>query len=123
MPKYNHSMSSTATTLPATAPAEAVPAPAPAPADQTEQAAKVKGGLRREHLWAILPFAIAWFAASIDMIEPFDFWWNVKSGQIMAQTRSFLSTDVLAWSPVREPYYNPQWLSQLLFYAAYHASP
>jgi len=123
MPKYNHSMSSTATTLPATAPAEAVPAPAPVPADQTEQAAKVKGGLRREHLWAILPFAIAWFAASIDMIEPFDFWWNVKSGQIMAQTRSFLSTDVLAWSPVREPYYNPQWLSQLLFYAAYHASP
>ncbi len=80
-------------------------------------------GLRLRHLWAIVPFAVAWFAASIDYIEPFDFWWNVKSGQIMTQTGAFLSTDVLVWSPVREPYSNPQWGSQLLFYWAYALSP
>ncbi len=75
------------------------------------------------HLWAILPLALAWFAAAVDYIEPFDFWWNVKSGEIMAQTGRFLSQDVLVWSPVREPYYNPQWGSQLLFYWAYSLSP
>jgi hypothetical protein len=75
------------------------------------------------HLWAILPFAIAWFASSIDFIEPYDFWWNVKSGQIMAETGQFLSRDVLVWTPVREPYYNPQWGSQLLFHWLYAASP
>ena len=80
-------------------------------------------GLRLRHLWAIVPFAVAWFAASIDYIEPFDFWWNVKSGQIMTQTGAFLGTDVLAWSPVREPYSNPQWGSQLLFYWVYALSP
>ncbi|HYP21087.1 MAG TPA: hypothetical protein VEY08_13520 [Chloroflexia bacterium] len=82
-----------------------------------------RGGLRLAHLWAIVPFAIAWFASSIAFIEPYDFWWNVKSGQIMAETGQFLSTDVLVWTPVREPYYNPQWGSQLLFHWLYDASP
>ena len=79
--------------------------------------------LRREHLWALIPLAVAWFAASIDFIEPFDFWWNVKSGEIMAQTGRFLATDVLVYTPVREPYANPQWGSQLLFYWLYSISP
>jgi hypothetical protein len=80
-------------------------------------------GLRLAHLWAIVPFAIAWFVHSIDFIEPFDFWWNVKSGQIMTQTGRFLGQDVLVWTPVREPYSNPQWGSQLLLYWLYEASP
>ena len=90
-----------------------------------------KRGLRLAHLWVILPFAIAWFASSIDFIEPYDFWWNVKSGEIMTQAMGqslnpnhwFLARDVLVWTPVREPYYNPQWGSQLLFYWLYAASP
>jgi hypothetical protein len=80
-------------------------------------------GLRLRHLWAIVPLAVAWFAASIDFIEPFDFWWNLKSGEIMTQTGQFLATDVLVYTPVREPYYNPQWGSQLLFYWVYSLSP
>ena len=95
------------------------------PADEEAVLLKPRSAFRikKIHLWAILPFAIAWFAASIDMIEPFDFWWNVKSGQIMMQTGQFLGTDVLVWSPVREPYSNPQWGSQLLFYWFYAISP
>src|SRR5438270_3739240 len=89
---------------------------------RTEQVV-ARRGLRLAHLWAILPFTVAWFAGSIDYIEPYDFWWNVKSGQIMAQTGHFLGTDVLAWTPVRLPYSNPQWGSQLLFYWIYNASP
>jgi hypothetical protein len=117
-------MSSASASLPAAASAESVQdAEAAQSAIQTPQSAVARGGLRRAHLWAVIPFAIAWFAASIDVIEPFDFWWNVKSGQIMFQTGHFLSTDVLVWSPVREPYYNPQWGSQILFYFFYHISP
>jgi hypothetical protein len=80
-------------------------------------------GLRLTHLWLLIPLAVAWFGASIDYIEPFDFWWNVKSGQIMMETGRFLGTDVLVWSPVREPYSNPQWGSQILFYWLFDASP
>ncbi|MBF6614383.1 MAG: hypothetical protein IVW55_14800 [Chloroflexi bacterium] len=79
--------------------------------------------LRLAHLWAFIPFAIAWYLTSIDFIEPFDFWWNARSGQIMAQTGSFLGTDLLVWSPVRLPYSNPQWGSQLLSYWLYNLSP
>jgi hypothetical protein len=97
-----------------------------APADHEEapqEATQVKRGLRKLHLWAIVPLAVAWFAGSIDFIEPFDFWWNLKSGEIMAQTGQFLATDVLVWTPVREPYYNPQWGSQILFHWIFSASP
>ena len=87
------------------------------------EAAPRQRGLRLAHLWAIVPFAIAWFVHSIDYIEPFDFWWNVKSGQIMSQTGRFLGEDVLVWTPVRQPYSNPQWGSQLLLYWLYEASP
>src|SRR5436305_13920290 len=80
------------------------------------EAPALRRGLRLIHLWAIVPLSIAWFLQSIDFIEPFDFWWNVKSGEIMAQTGRFLSTDVLVWTPVRLPYSNPQWGSQLIFY-------
>lgn len=89
------------------------------------QAARRSGAfvLKREHLWALIPLAAAWFGASIDFIEPYDFWWNVKSGEIMAQTGRFLATDVLVYTPVREPYANPQWGSQLIFYWLYSISP
>lgn len=102
-----------------------VPLSSTTPAGEEAVSAKPRSAFRikKIHLWAILPFTIAWFAASIDMIEPFDFWWNVKSGQIMMQTGKFLGTDVLVWSPVREPYSNPQWGSQLLFYWFYAISP
>jgi hypothetical protein len=79
--------------------------------------------LKREHLWALIPLAAAWFGSAIDFIEPYDFWWNLKSGEIMAQTGRFLATDVLVYTPVREPYANPQWGSQLLFYWLFDLSP
>src|SRR5687768_4470271 len=84
---------------------------------------EVLSGLRLIHLWAIVPLVLAWFAASLAFIEPYDFWWNLKSGEIMMQTGQFLGTDVLVWTPVRLPYSNPQWGSQLLFYWIYDLSP
>jgi hypothetical protein len=99
---------------------ERVSAPVDEPAATEQEQTR---GLRLRHLWAIVPLAIAWFAGSIDFIEPFDFWWNLKSGQIMTETGQFLGTDVLIWTPVREPYSNPQWGSQLLFYWVYALSP
>ncbi len=97
----------------------------PAEADhvQISPAISERRGLRRAHLWVAVPLCFAWFATGIDFIEPYDFWWNVKSGQIMAQTGRFLATDVLVWTPVREPYFNPQWGAQLLFFWAYNLSP
>src|SRR4051812_31450068 len=79
--------------------------------------------LRRRHLWLLAPLAIIWSFECLRAIEPFDFWWNVASGKIMFDMGQFLGTDVLVYSPVREPYSNPQWVAQLLFYAFYAVSP
>jgi hypothetical protein len=79
--------------------------------------------LRRAHLWIIVPLALIWIFQSRGLIEPFDFWWNVTSGRIMAESGRFLGTDVLVYTPVREPYSNPQWGSQVLFYGVYALSP
>ncbi len=81
--------------------------------------------LRRTHLWVIVPLALIWLFQSLPAIEPFDFWWNVTSGRIMlgGGAFNFLGTDVLVYSPVREPYSNPQWGSQVLFYLIYNLSP
>jgi hypothetical protein len=95
-------------------------APTPPPAAPP---APGRFALRRRHLWIIAPLALIWIFQCFTSIEPFDFWWNVTSGRIMAQTGRFLGTDVLVFSPVREPYSNPQWLAQLLFYAVYALSP
>lgn len=95
----------------------------PAAAQEKAESTARRGGLRLAHLWLIVPFSIAWLAQSTGSIEPYDFWWNVKSGEIMMQTGRFLGTDVLVWTPIREPYSNPQWLAQLLFYWLYSASP
>jgi hypothetical protein len=73
----------------------------------------------------IAPLALIWLFQSLPTIEPFDFWWNVTSGRIMlgGGQFAFLGTDVLVYSPVREPYSNPQWGSQVLFYLIYNLSP
>jgi hypothetical protein len=112
----------------------ATPPPTQTPASEDISSAEIgaavvpQRGLRLAHLWAILPVAIAWFATSISFIEPYDIWWNIKSGQLMAQCgrwdfSCFLGSDVLVWTPVRLPYSNPQWGSQLIFYWLYSASP
>jgi hypothetical protein len=81
--------------------------------------------LRRSHLWVIAPLALIWLFQSLPTIEPFDFWWNVTSGRIMlgGGQFAFLGSDVLVYTPVREPYSNPQWGAQILFYAIYNLSP
>jgi hypothetical protein len=93
------------------------------PGETAGSAARPAFRLSKAHLWVVGLIAVIWFAGSIDVIEPYDFWWNVKSGEIMTQTGHFLATDVLVGTPVREPYYNPQWGSQVLFYWVYAISP
>ncbi|HEX6606067.1 MAG TPA: hypothetical protein VF276_04055, partial [Chloroflexia bacterium] len=102
------------------APVESAPPPAPA-AEAPATGRRVV--LRRRHLWVIAPLALIWILQSLASIEPFDFWWNVTSGRIMFETGRFLADDVLVYTPVRQPYSNPQWGSQLLFYAFYALWP
>ena len=85
--------------------------------------AKSRFDLQRRHLWPIAALALIWIFQSFATIEPFDFWWNVASGRWMAAHGQFLADDVLVYSPVRQPYSNPQWGAQLLFYGLFSVGP
>ena len=93
----------------------------------SEETTQAVGGwwtrLRLAHIWLAVPLLVTFIYLGIGQIETFDFWWNAKSGQIMAQSGQILLNDVLVYSPVRLPYYNPQWGAQLILYWLYSASP
>lgn len=63
-----------------------------------------------------MPLLVTFIYLGISTIETFDFWWNAASGRIMTQSGQILRDDVLVYTPVRLPYYNPQWGAQLLLY-------
>src|SRR5689334_9861843 len=75
------------------------PGAEPPPATPTSYLVPRTSYLRRAHLWLIAPLALIWIFMSQARIEPFDFWWNVVSGRIMAETGRFLGTDVLVYTP------------------------
>lgn len=81
------------------------------------------GKLSLNYLWAIGPIAVAWLTSSVGYIEPYDFWWNVKGGELMVQAGHVVNPDLLVWTPGREGYANSQWGAQVLFYWLYSLSP
>lgn len=91
---------------------------------QTPTVAAATPRLRLAHLWLLVPLAVVFTLEARDVIETFDFWWNAKSGEWMVQNGRILMDDILVYSPPRPgPYYNPQWLSQVILYALFAVGP
>ncbi len=62
---------------------------------------------------------MAWLAPM--PIGPEDFWWHLRTGQIIAQTGQIPSTDLFTSSRAGLPWTNQAWLAQLAFYLLYRA--
>ena len=55
----------------------------------------------------------------IFLILPFqdsDFFWHMKTGEIIASTRSLPATDIFSYTKENDPWVLHEWLSQLIFY-------
>ena len=79
------------------------------------------GHLTLGDLWLLLPVLgiMAWLAPM--PIGPEDFWWHLRTGQIIAQTGQIPSTDLFTSSRAGLPWTNQAWLAQLAFYLLYRA--
>jgi len=44
-----------------------------------------------------------------------DFWWHLRTGQLMEQTREILRADPFSWTVAAKPWITHEWLSELLF--------
>lgn len=50
-----------------------------------------------------------------------DFWWHVKAGEIMVQTRGLIATEPFAYTRAGQPYLaTHEWLAQVILYGVFH---
>src|SRR5437773_1009624 len=70
-------------------------------------------------IWALvvvqLPFM---FVASTPIVAP-DLWWTLRLGELVAASGSVAQSAALSYTPLAPDQVNPQWLAQILYYAAY----
>lgn len=51
-----------------------------------------------------------------------DFWWHVKAGEVMTQTKSLIQTEPFAYTRAGQPYLATQsWLAEVALYEIHHA--
>ena len=50
-----------------------------------------------------------------------DYWWHVRTGQLIAETGAVPSADPYSFTAAGQPWVAHEWLSELLFYAVQHA--
>lgn len=73
--------------------------------------------------WATLVISVVsiFFICTFKILDR-DFWWHVKSGEIMWNTGKLIVTDPYAHTRIGQPYLSShQWLAQLAFYGVWNA--
>src|SRR5574337_51520 len=75
--------------------------------------------VRIEHLWASLPIAfIVWFSF-LRPVGLVDFWWHLKTGEIIVTTRSIPTADLFSFTCAGRPFILQNWLVELIYYGTY----
>jgi tetratricopeptide (TPR) repeat protein len=59
------------------------------------------------------------FAFGIQKIRSFDYWWHLRTGQLIAETGSIPIVDSYSYSVTGEPWMDIHWLFQLVLYATH----
>jgi len=90
---------------------------------ETGAKAKTAGLLqvRIEHLWCAIPFLLLIWISSLLPLPAFDFWWHLKSGQIILESGAIPSSDTFSYTAAGKTYLLQNWLAEVLFYLVYRA--
>ena len=70
-------------------------------------------------LFFILLF-LGLFLMTLRPIADPDFWWHLRTGQLIAQTQAIPLTDPFSFTNTGKPWIAHEWLSELLFYGLYN---
>ena len=74
-----------------------------------------------ELLWKAVPFLIVLWMTSLSTLPALDFWWHIKAGQVILETRSVPTTDIFSFTEAGHPYFLQNWLGEVLLYLVYRA--
>ncbi|HXK58309.1 MAG TPA: hypothetical protein PLP42_00305 [Acidobacteriota bacterium] len=77
--------------------------------------------IRTEHLWRAVPFLLVTWISSPNVLPALDFWWHLKAGEIILQTRSIPTTDLFSYTQAGKPFVLQNWLAEVVLYGAYRA--
>ncbi len=64
---------------------------------------------------------LAVFAIALSSLTEFDFWWYLKSAEVILQTRTVPAADPFSYTAHGRPWVNHMWASQLLVWALWQA--
>lgn len=78
-----------------------------------------RGQFTLNDLWLLLPPLAIFIFLDLSLIRPYDFWWHLRTGQIIVETKSIPTTDLFSFTRAGMPWTNQAWLMQALFYWLY----
>src|SRR5881398_1117848 len=66
------------------------------------------------HVWAMLPVLAAALGSALQPLEPIDYWWGVRLGDLIRATHAIPTGDPLIYTPLRGQIVDGQWLAKVL---------
>jgi hypothetical protein len=76
-------------------------------------------GITIEHLWFVVPFFVTIIRAFRVPLQPMDFWWHLKMGEIIASTHSIPTRDLFSFTASGQPFIIQNWLAEVVYYLFY----
>ncbi len=71
------------------------------------------------HLWFAIPLFFAAVRGFLAPLGLLDFYWHLKLGQVIFETRSIPRTDIFSFTAAGEAFVDQSWLADVLFYWIY----
>jgi len=101
--------------------------PAPPTSDAVEPGFRstlrrlVKGRPTLSDVWLLLPPLGLLIVLNFTLIRPNDFWWHLRTGQIIFDTGVIPTTDLFSFTRAAQPWTNQGWLMQVILFLLYRA--
>ena len=77
--------------------------------------------IRIEKLWLWFPAAVILWRGMVSKVPLLDFWWHLKTGEVICRTRSIPRTDLFSFTAGGKPFVVQNWLAEASGYLAYRA--
>jgi hypothetical protein len=75
--------------------------------------------LTLEDLWLCLPVLGLLIILNLSLVRPYDFWWHLAAGQIVAESGAIPAVDPFSFTRGGQPWTDQAWLAQVILYALY----
>ncbi len=72
-------------------------------------------------IWLLLPVVVVFVVGNLLQVMPHDFWWHVRTGQIILTSHSVPAVDSFTFTRSGFPWTNEAWLMQVILYLLYAA--